>query len=184
MLGAHLGVFSVLQRLRSVILTSLPPLSCQSPLPRSKRLTLLSWAVSIPGAKSKKHTYHVYLSVSFRFRLCLLLCASRTRTCILGALSLLVLAIDVMLRRFSGGTVTLFLCFALLCFLWGWFVSFRFVSFRFFVCLLCALCCAIVCFLGVFFVLERDIIFDFVGGVARINQSTNQPYLFYLFCLV
>ena len=62
-LGAHVGVFSVLPRLRSVILTSLPALSCQSPLPRSKksRLTLLSWAASVPGAESKKpQVYHVY----------------------------------------------------------------------------------------------------------------------------
>ena len=60
-LGAHLGVFSVLPRLRSVILTSPPPLSCQSPLPRSKRLTLLPWAASVPGAESNKtQVYHVY----------------------------------------------------------------------------------------------------------------------------
>ena len=60
-LGAHVGVFSVLRRLRSVILTSLPPLSCQSPLPRSKRLTLLPWAVKVPGAESKKtQVYQVY----------------------------------------------------------------------------------------------------------------------------
>ena len=60
-LGAHVGVFSVLPRLRSVILTSLPPLSCQSSLPRSKRLTLLPWAALVPGAESKKtQVYHVY----------------------------------------------------------------------------------------------------------------------------
>ena len=60
-LGAHLGVFSVLPRLRSVVLTSLPALSCQYPLPRSKRLALLPWAASVPGAESKKtQIYHVY----------------------------------------------------------------------------------------------------------------------------
>ena len=60
-LGAHLGVYSVLPRLRSVVLTSLPALSCQSPLPRSKRLALLPWAASVPGAESKTtQVYHVY----------------------------------------------------------------------------------------------------------------------------
>ena len=44
-----------------MILTSLPPLSCQSPLPRSKRLVLLPWAASVPGAESNKtQVYHVY----------------------------------------------------------------------------------------------------------------------------
>ena len=60
-LGAHVGVFSVLPRLRSMVLTSLPALSCQSPLPRSKRLAFLPWAASVPGAESKKtQVYHVY----------------------------------------------------------------------------------------------------------------------------
>ena len=63
-LGAHVGFFSVLPRPRSVTLTSLPPLSCQSPLPRSKRLTLLPWAVSVPGAETKRtQVYHVYPTV-------------------------------------------------------------------------------------------------------------------------
>ena len=64
-LDAHLGVSSVLPRLRSVILTFLTPLSCQSPLPRSKRLTLLPWAASVPGVKSKKkQVYHVYTTLA------------------------------------------------------------------------------------------------------------------------
>ena len=96
-LGAHLGVFSVLQRLRSVILTSLPPLSCQSPLPRSKRQTLLAWAASVPGAESKKaQVYHVYPT-----------CAART--CILWAFSLFGFYIDLILR-FSGVTLLLWGC--------------------------------------------------------------------------
>ena len=93
-LGAHLGAYSVLQRLRSVILTSLPPLSCQSPLPRSKRQTLLAWAASVPGAESKKaQVYHVYPTRA-------------ARTCILWSFSLIGFYIDLILR-FSRMTLLL-----------------------------------------------------------------------------
>ena len=79
-LGAHVGVYSVLPRLKSVILTSLPPPSCQSPLPRSKktRLTLLSWAASVPGGESKTtQVYHVYPTLGVQTR--------ATRACIVWA---------------------------------------------------------------------------------------------------
>ena len=112
-LGTHVRVFSVLPRLRSVILTSLPPLSCQSPLPRSKktRLTLLSWAASVPGAESEKtQVYHVHRTLGIQTR--------AAWTCIVWAFCfclpsssyrvwrfLFLFAIDFILR-FSG--VTLF----------------------------------------------------------------------------
>ena len=62
-LGAHLGVFSVLQRLRSVILTSLP-LSAVSPLCRGRNGRLSSRGrCQSPVQRAKKHrsTMHILL---------------------------------------------------------------------------------------------------------------------------
>ena len=162
-----------------MILTSLPPLSCQSPMPRSKRQTLLPWAASVPGAESKKtQVYHVYPTRA-------------ARTCILWAFSLFCFALEFILRlAFSlfvyhrchiaflvRDVISLFPLGAVR------FVSFSPLPFR-------SVQRANMYPLGVFFVwvwhrshiafLGRDII-SLGGRVAEINQSTNQPYLF---CLV
>ena len=145
-LGAHVGVFSVLPRLRSMILTSLPALSCQSPLPRSKRLTLLPWAASVPGAESKQtQVYHVYPTLGKPNSCCanvhclgvFLLCLPSSSYRVWRFLCLF--AIDVVVLRFSVVTFALYS-------VWVLFVSFGF-------CLgLFALCCANVCPLGIFFI--------------------------------
>ena len=130
-----------------MILTSLPPLSCQSPLPRSNktRLTLLSWAASVPGAESKKtQVYHVYRTLGVQTR--------ATRTCIvwaflflfaIGFISPLAFSVFVCHRccriAFLGRDVCSLFCLG------------RFVSFRSRLGLF-ALCCANVCPLGVSFV--------------------------------
>ena len=143
----------------------------------SKRQTLLPWAVSVPGAESKKtQIYHVYPTRA-------------ARMCIVCAFSLFGFAIEFILRlafplfainvilRFSG--VTSFLCFV-----WG-----RFVLFRFRLCLF-ALCSARTCILWAFslFGFGIDLMLRFSGvtlflwgGVSLKNQSTNQPYMV---CLV
>ena len=145
-LGAHVGVFSVLPRLRSVILTSLPPLICQSPLPRSKRLALLPWAASVPGAESKKpQVYHVYPTLGKPNSCCanvhylgvFFLCMPSSSYRVWRFLCLF--AIDVVVLRFSVVTFALYS-------IWGRFVSFGF-RLGFF-----ALCCASVCPLGIFFI--------------------------------
>ena len=147
-LGAHVGVFSVLPRLRSVILTSLPAHSCQSPLPRSKktRLTLLSWAASVPGAESKNpQVYHVYPTLGKHNSCCANVHCLGVFFLSLPSSSyrvwrfLFLFAIDVVVLRFSVVTFALYS-------IWG-----RFVSFGFRLGLL-ALCCANVCPLGTFFI--------------------------------
>ena len=162
-----------------MILTSLPPLSCQSPLPRSKRQTLLAWAASVPGAERKKHRSTMYILLVLRER-----ASSGRFLCFCFALEFILrLALSLFvyhrchiafLRRdvsslFPLGAVR--------------FVSFSPLPFR-------SVQRANVYPLGVFFVwvwhrshitfLGRDII-SLGGRVAEINQSTNQPYLF---CLV
>ena len=151
-LGAHQGVFSVLQRLRSVILTFLP-LSAVSPLCRGRNGRLSSRGrCQSPVQRAKTHRSTMYILLVLRER------ASSVRFLCLGLPSslycawrfLCLLAIDVILR-FSG--VTSFLCFV-----WG-----RFVLFRFRRCLF-ALCGARTCILWAFS------LFGFA-----INQSTIQP---------
>ena len=150
-LGAHLGVFSVLQRLRSVILTFLPlsavsPLCrgrndrlssrrrCQSPVQRAKKTGLPCISYSCCANVHRPCVFFVFVSLSSSY------CAWRF---------LCLLAIDVILR-FSG--VTSFLCF-----LWE-----RFVFFRFRLCLF-ALCSARTCILWAFslFGLGIDLILRF-----------------------
>ena len=152
-LGAYLGIFSVLQRLRSVILTSLP-LSAVSPLCRGRNGRLSSRGrCQSPVQRAKKHRFTMYILLVLRER------ASSVRFLCLGLPSssycawrfLCLFAIDVILR-FSG--VTSFLCFV-----WG-----RFVLFRFRRCLF-ALCGARTCILWAFS------LFGFA-----INQSTIQSW--------
>ena len=145
-LGAHLGVFSILPRLRSVVLTSLPALSCQSPLSRSKRLAVLPWAASVPGAESKKtQVYQVYPTLGKPNSCCANVhCLGVFFFCLPSSSYrvwrfLWLFAIDVVVLRFSGVTFVL-------CSDWGRFVSFRSRLGLF------ALCCANVCPLGVSFV--------------------------------
>ena len=67
-LGAHLGVFSVLQRLRSVILTSLP-LSAVSPLRRGRNGRLSSRGrCQSPVQRAKRHRSTMYILLVLRER--------------------------------------------------------------------------------------------------------------------
>ena len=66
--GAHLGVFSVLQRLRSVILTSLP-LSAVSPLCRGRNGRLSSRGrCQSPMQRAKRHRSTMYILLVLRER--------------------------------------------------------------------------------------------------------------------
>ena len=70
-LGAHLNVFSVLPRLRSVILTSLPPLSCQSPFAEVETADSSPAGGVSPRCKEQKHTGLPYISYSRKTKLVL-----------------------------------------------------------------------------------------------------------------
>ena len=184
-LGAHVGVFSVLPRLRSVILTSLPPLSCQSPLPKSKktRLTLLSWTASVPGAESEKtQVYHVYPTLG-KQNSC---CANVHRLGVLFLfaiefISRLAFSVFVCHRyyriAFLGRDVCSLFCFYAVCLVWfsSWFV-----------CSVLRECVSS----GLFLYLGLPSMsyclspawHDFIGGACRLNQSINQSTLPVSFC--
>ena len=169
-LGAHLGVFSVLQRLRSVILTSLP-LSVVSPLCRGRNGRPSSRGrCQSPVQRATKHRSTMYILLVLRERASSVrfLCFCFAIEFILRLAFFCLFAIDVIMR-FSG--VTSFLCF-----LWG-----RFVLFRFRLCLF-ALCSARTCILWAFslFGFGIDLILRFSGvtlflwgGVSL--KSINQP---------
>ena len=178
-LGAHLGVFSVLQRLRSVILTSLP-LSAVSPLCRGRNGRLSSRGrCQSPVQRANKHRSTMYILLVLRER------ASSVRfLCFCFAIEFILrLAFSLFFRHrchnaFLGRDVISLFRLGAVCF-----VSFSPLPFR-------SVQRANVYPLGVFFVwvwhrshlafLGRDTI-SLEGRVAEINQSTNQPYLF---CLV
>ena len=178
-LGAHLGVFSALQRLRSVILTSLS-LSAVSPLCRGRNGRLSSRGrCQSPVQRAKRHRSTMYILLVLRER------ASSVRfLCFCFAIEFILrLAFSLFVchrchNAFFGRDIISLFPLGAVCF-----VSFSPLPF-------CSVQRANVYPLGVFFVwvwhrshiafLGRDII-SLGGRVAEINQSTNQPYLF---CLV
>ena len=177
-LGVHLGVFSVLQRLRCVILTSLP-LSAVSPICRGRNGRLSSRGrCQSPVQRAKKHRSTMYILLVLRER------ASSVRfLCFCFAIELilrLMFSLFVCHRchnAFPAREVISLFSLGAVCF-----VLFSPLPFR-------SVQRANVYPLGVFFVwvwhrshiafLGRDII-SLGGRVAEINQSTNQPYLFRL----
>ena len=110
-LGAHLNVISVLPRLRSVILTSLPPLSCQSPFAEVETADSSPAGGVSPRCRDQKNTGLPCISYSRKTKLVLRERASSGRFVLFAIESISRLAflclftIDVILR-FSG--VTLF----------------------------------------------------------------------------
>ena len=175
-LGAHLGVFSVLQRLRPVILTSLP-LSAVSPLCRGRNGRLSSRGrCQSPVQRAKKHRSTMYILLVLRE-----VCAFSLFCFALEFILRLAFSLFVFYRchiAFLGRDVNSLLRLGA-----ARFVLFSPLPFR-------SVQRANVYFLGVFFVwvwdrshiafLGRDII-SLGGRVAEINQSTNQPYMV---CLV
>ena len=171
-LGAHLGVFSVLQRLRSVILTSLP-LSAVSPLCRGRHGRLSSRGrCQSPVQRAKKHRSTMYILLVLRER------ASSVRfLCFCFAIEFILrLAFSLFVchrchNAFLGRDVISLFPLGAVCF-----VSFSPLPFR-------SVQRANVYPLGVFFVwvwhrshiafLGRDII-SLGGRVAEINQSFNE----------
>ena len=169
-LGAHLGVFSVLQRLRSVILTSLP-LSAVSPLCRGRNGRLSSRGrchSPVQRAKKQRSTCISYSCCANVHRLCVFFVFVSPSSLYCAWRFLCLFTIDVILR-FSG--VTSFLCFV-----WG-----RFVLFRFCLCLY-ALCSARTCIVWAFslFGFDIDLILRFSGVTLFLwgdvsLKSINQP---------
>ena len=178
-LGAHLGVFSVLQRLRSVILTFLSLLAV-SPLCRGRNGRLSSRGrCQSPVQRAKPHRSTMYILLVLRERT-----SSVRFLCFCFAIDfILCLAFPLLVYHrchiaFLGRDANSLLRLGAVCF-----VSFSPLHFR-------SVQRANVYILDVFFIwvwhrshiafLGRDII-SLGGRVAEINQSTNQPYLV---CLV
>ena len=134
-LGAHLGVFLVLQRLRSVILTFLS-LSAVSPLFEVETADSPSVGGVSPRCREQKHTGPPCISYSC--------CANVHRLCVFFVF-VLPSSLYCAWRFLSMFTIDVILHFlgvtSFLCFVWG-----RFVLFRFRLCLF-ALCSARTCIL-------------------------------------
>ena len=175
-------------KLRPVVLTSLPALSCQSPLPRSKRLALFPWAASVPGAESKKtQVYHVYPTLGKQLVLRERALSGRFLSLYaIEFISRLAFSVFVCHRccriAFLGRDVCSLFFLGAVCLVWfsSWF--------------LCSVLRKCV-YSGHFLYLGLPSMSyclspawnDFIGGACRLNQSINQstlPFIFLFECSV